>query len=117
MIGHEHIGVADFLVHLDCFHKVDITFVREDLNKVITVSTNVSEMYVEDLLARTEVTDDIKNLHAWILKILRDSSLAEVKSMIGTLPNRDEFLEPVDGAERSEEHTSELQSLRHLVCR
>src|ERR1019366_6953433 len=78
-----------------------ITFVREDLNKVITVSTNVSEMYVEDLLARTEVTDDIKNLHAWILKILRDSSLAEVKPMIGTLPNRDEFLEPVDGAEHA----------------
>src|SRR5262245_63758317 len=25
--------------------------------------------------------------------------------------------QPLEGADRSEEHTSELQSLRHLVCR
>src|SRR5580658_2856484 len=101
MIGHEHILIPDFLVHLDRFHKIDIAFVREDLHKVIAVPANVAKVYVEDLLALTEVADHVEDLHAWILKILGDSSLAEVQSMIGALTDRDELLQPIDGAKHA----------------
>src|SRR5262245_64659056 len=44
---------------------------------------------------------------------------AEVELPVGPLPRSDAvdlFVQRADG-QRSEEHTSELQSLRHLVCR
>src|SRR5690554_7526396 len=45
-------------------------------------------------------------------KIIEETRLALAKATIGGTPENDAFLK-----ERSEEHTSELQSRPHLVCR
>src|SRR5258705_1294973 len=44
---------------------------------------------------------------------------SQVRLLAALIPNRDPALPDVPTAreQRSEEHTSELQSLRHLVCR
>src|ERR1039458_10652247 len=38
-------------------------------------------------------------------------------SLVALTPRLRSFFAAADGSTRSEEHTSELQSLRHLVCR
>src|SRR5947199_6358597 len=45
----------------------------------------------------------------------QDLVYGALKGMLNTLDPHSEFMEPEKY--RSEEHTSELQSLRHLVCR
>lgn len=69
MIWHQHVGIADFLVHFDRFHEIDITFIWEDLDEVIAMSANVAEVYVEDFFAGTEVSDDVEDLYSRILEI------------------------------------------------
>src|SRR5579864_555062 len=99
MIGHKHVGVTDLLVNLDCFDKVNIAFVRKDLNKIVPVSANVAEVDVEDFFANAKISNHIKNLHRWVFEIFRDGSLAEVKPVVSTLLYGDESLEPVEGTQ------------------
>src|SRR5262245_65144154 len=43
--------------------------------------------------------------------------MRELRRALGDQARAPRFIETVHGRGRSEEHTSELQSLRHLVCR
>src|SRR5262245_39520673 len=99
MIGHHHVRIPDFLVDHHGLDKVDVAFVRIDLLKTVALPANVPEMDVEDLLARTEVTNHIEDFLARILAHYRDGSLAEVQSMVGTLLDGDELFESVDRPE------------------
>src|ERR1700674_522041 len=99
MIGHEHVGIADLLVNLDRFDEIDIAFVREDLDKIVSVTPDITKVYVEDFLASAEITNNIENLHRRVLEIFGDGSLAEVKPVVGALLNGDKFLEPIDCAQ------------------
>jgi hypothetical protein len=101
MIGHKHVWIINLLVNLDRFDEVDIAFVREDLDKVVAVPTNVAKVYVEDFLARAKKSNHIKYLHCWVLEIFGDGPLAKVKPVVSTLLDGDEFLEPVHGAQHS----------------
>ena len=99
MIGHKHVGITNLLVNLDRFDEVDISFVGEDLNKIVSVATDVAEVHIEDFLASAEISNHIKNFHPWVVEIFGDGSLAEVKPMVNAFLNGDEFLEPVDSAQ------------------
>src|ERR1035438_7016406 len=101
MIGHHHVGIADLLVDPKRLYEIDIAFVREDLHKVVAMPANVAEVHVEDLLASSEVADDVKNLDTRILEIFGDGPLAEVEPVPGTLLNGNESLEPVDCAQNA----------------
>src|SRR5580700_8434808 len=99
MIGHKHVGITNLLVNLDRFDEVDISFVGEDLNKIVSVATDVAEVHIEAFLASAEISNHIKNFHPWVVEIFGDGSLAEVKPMVNAFLNGDEFLEPVDSAQ------------------
>src|SRR3712207_7914442 len=43
--------------------------------------------------------------------------LTDVEGLYADWPNRDSLVQQIDAGERSEEHTSELQSRQYLVCR
>ena len=61
VVGHEHVGIADLLVHLDRLHEIDVAFVGKDLDEVVAMAANVAEMDVEDFFARAEVADDVED--------------------------------------------------------
>lgn len=62
VIGHDHIGIVDLLEgHHDSQH-VHVAFIGEDLLEVVSSTTNISEMNVENFLSRTKVTNDVVNL-------------------------------------------------------
>lgn len=92
MVGNQSAGVANLLINLDGFHKVDIAFIRVYLDEVVAVTTNIAEVDVEDLVTRTEIPDDVKDLLARVLQHLRDRPLAEIEYVIGAFLNTDEFL-------------------------
>src|ERR1019366_4617116 len=101
MIGHQHVGIANLLVHLDRLHKVDIALIRKHLDKVVPAPANIAEMDVEYLFARAKVANHIKYLDARILQVLRDGSLAEVQAVVGALLNGDKPLQSVDSAQHA----------------
>ena len=55
-------------------------------------------MDVEDLLAASEVADDVVDFFAGVFEHFGDGSLAEVEAVVGVLVHGLELLEPVDGA-------------------
>src|SRR5580658_3865824 len=101
VIGHKHVWITDLLINLDRFDKVDITFVREDLDEVVAVAANVAKVHVENFLASAKISNHIKYLHRWVLEIFGDGPLAKVKAVVSTLLDGDEFLEPIHGAQHS----------------
>src|SRR5947208_8924486 len=70
-----------------------------DMNKMDRIK-------VDDLKLRTEVSD---------IRLSRRASLRE--TIAHGMPDLDKATKKYDLDERSEEHTSELQSPDHLVCR
>jgi len=51
-----------------------------------------AEMHVEDLLARSEIADHVKDLLATLLELLGPSPLAEVQAVVRAFPDRHELL-------------------------
>src|ERR1700733_14216368 len=62
VVRHEHIGITDLFVHLNGFYKVDVPFIGIDLQEIIPMAANIAEVHIEDLVARTEIADDIVDL-------------------------------------------------------
>ena len=85
MVGHQHVLVANLLVDLDALEHVDAAFVGEHLHEVEFVSSDVSEVDVEDLFATAEVTDDVEDFFARIVEHLGHRALAEVETVIRAL--------------------------------
>src|SRR5205814_8184498 len=74
----------------------------------------------------TRRSSDLRDLHLLCMQYVAGTTLEQVIRAVSALPpeqrNGQALLAVVDRlasgpAARSEEHTSELQSLRHLVCR
>src|SRR5277367_3556457 len=78
MIRHQHIGITDLFVDLDGFYEVNVPLIGKNLHKIVAMAADVAEMYVEYLVARTEVANDVVDFYAWILQHLRDRALAEI---------------------------------------
>src|SRR5260370_23975327 len=64
VVRHQQIRIADLLVDLNRLNKLDVAFVRIDLHNIVTMSADVSEVNIENLLPRAEVADHIIDLLA-----------------------------------------------------
>jgi hypothetical protein len=56
-------------------------------------AADIAEVHVENLVATAEATDDIEDLSAGVLEILRNSPLAEVEAVIRAFLDGEEFLQ------------------------
>src|SRR5437870_6111091 len=108
VIGSGYVG----LVTGACFAEFgdDVTCVDVDAEKVARLSRGEMTLYEPGLNQLVQ-----KNLQAGRLRFTTDIGSATEQSLVvflavGTPPK-------TDGSARSEEHTSELQSRGHLVCR
>src|SRR3954453_7542667 len=59
MVRHQQVRIADFLIDLNRLDKIDVALVRIDLDKIVTMPADVSEMNIENLLSRAEISDHI----------------------------------------------------------
>src|SRR5947207_215166 len=84
MVRHQQVRIAHFLVDLNRLDKIDVALVRIDLHKIVTMSADVSEVNIENLLPRAEVADHIIDLLAGIGQHFRDATLAEVQAIVRT---------------------------------
>src|ERR1700682_99753 len=57
MVGHQHVWITDFFVDLNGLDEIDIAFVRINLDKLVPMPADITEVDVEDLLARAKVTN------------------------------------------------------------
>jgi hypothetical protein len=78
MIRHQHIRITDLFVDLDGFYEVNVPLIGINLNKIVTMAPDIAEMYIEYLVARSEVANDVVNLYPWIRQHLRDRALAKI---------------------------------------
>src|SRR5260221_1947312 len=95
MIGHHHAVVADLLVDAHRLQHVHAAVVDERLAEVEDLSLDIAKVHVENLLARTEVADDVEDLLAGILELLRHGALAEIQAVVRARLDGHEALQPV----------------------
>src|SRR5205814_4875156 len=102
----------------------DIALILEDLHggdrlpavkNDITISFRKSSRHLEGRIeydTRLFRRETIERFHGHFTALLA-AALDNPQALVGSL----EMVTPEERRRRSEEHTSELQSLRHLVCR
>src|SRR5437016_4326166 len=67
VVRHQHSVVADFLVYPYHLDEVDVAIVRERLLEFQKSAFDIPEMYIENLVPASEITDDIWQLLVGIL--------------------------------------------------
>src|SRR5215469_17823913 len=67
VVRHEQARIADLFVKPDRLDKVNIAFVREDLNELIAMASDIPEVNIENLPASSEVANDVEDLLPWII--------------------------------------------------
>src|SRR3546814_1850067 len=75
----------------------------------------VEEFTVEiPILLRSWMDDEIHIIYAWSFDGIGDSKLSELEILTNSQDQWKRFFESIQQADRSEEHTSELQSLMRI---
>src|SRR5687768_17863719 len=69
------------------------------------------------VLAQRALEELARHVHAGAQAVVVGGLLGRLQRAVQVVRHGEEVLEQALGAERSEEHTSELQSRLHLVCR
>jgi len=85
VVRHQEVGVPHLFICLDGFDQIDVTTVRVGLHKLVAVPADVTEMHVENLLARAEITDHVVDFLARLVQHLRHRALAEVEPVVTAL--------------------------------
>src|SRR5207302_3748624 len=79
--------------------EIYVAFIREDLDEIVAVSSNIPEVHVEYLLPRPEIADHLIDLLAGIGQHFRNCALAEVQPMIRALADADKLFDALHGAQ------------------
>src|SRR3954465_5149208 len=99
MVRHQHPGESNFLVDAHRLQHVDVAVVDERFLEAQEPAANVSEMHVEDLVARTEVADHVVDFFPRFGQHLADRALAEIEAVIRARTDADKPFEAVNVAE------------------
>src|SRR5437899_4197563 len=83
--------------------------------RVAEAAALIERLIGQRLVMDPRCRDGVLQTHSLIEHVEND--LRDRRDDRGTTRGADDQLEIAGAVERSEEHTSELQSLRHLVCR